>query len=822
VRNRVLKAAIWFLVLLSCLLAGDCRTLKATVRDGSSAKPLLFIGNEAIPPMIYRVDGRPLGLVVDLVQALTERMPQTVRCNFMDWSKAQEMVQGGRADALIQINPTEERRKLYDFSEPLLDSEFSILKRFDNEGVDNICSLRGLDVGVEEKGLSIQILSQDPAIRIVHIPDIPSGFKMLEERAVDAVVVDRWVGLFALAQTQFDNIRIACPPINRSSSAIAVKKGNTKLLGEINAALSEIKSDGTYARILSDWKPKQVVFRTREEIIRQKTILTATLCVLLTVLLSSIFLVRQMRVRKRVITELEVSLTQRTIADQQRQLALDAAGMGWWHYDPVTKISSWDDRYKEIFGVTEDSRPNEEILKRLHPEDLPGVWAKVEAALNPDDPKPYMAEYRIRMPDGVTKWIEAHGVATFEESDQGRKAVNFVGTVVDITERKRTNSRLELLTTVSQRLLQAENPQVIVEELCRMVMDHIDCQFFFNYLVDIPGQRMHLNACAGIPLETAETIRKLDFGVAVCGCVARDGERIIAENILCSDDIRTELVKSFGVQAYCCHPIRVKDELIGTLSFGTRSRERFTADEVALMKTVTDKVAVAMERLIATQALREREESLKISLAEKEVLLREIHHRVKNNMQVVSSLVDLQADEVKDPAVRAIFDDVMHRIRSMAMVHEKLYQADDFSNVDFADYARGLLGYLWRAHESVISKIELKLDLEPVFLPVNAAVPCGLILNELFINALKHAFIGRTHGIVTVTLRADSQIVTLSIQDNGKGLPPEMELKQTRSLGLRLVQMLSKQLRGSLTVDGKNGTAFTIVFERTGSALPTP
>ena len=121
----------------------------------------------------------------------------------------------------------------------------------------------------------------------------------------------------------------------------------------------------------------------------------------------------------------------------QRQLALDAARMGWWHYDPATKLATFDERYAEIFGVTGNQRPNEEILGRLHPDDLPGMWAKVEAALDPADPKPYSAEYRIIRDDGSVRWVEAHGTATFEGDGGDRRATSFVGTVADITERKR-------------------------------------------------------------------------------------------------------------------------------------------------------------------------------------------------------------------------------------------------------------------------------------------------------------------------------------------------------------------------------------------------
>jgi PAS domain S-box-containing protein len=127
---------------------------------------------------------------------------------------------------------------------------------------------------------------------------------------------------------------------------------------------------------------------------------------------------------------------------QQRQLALDAAKLGWWHYDPATRMASWDARYQEIFGVTGLSRLNDEILKRLHPDDLPGVWSKVEAALNPEDPKSYSAEYRIHLPDGSMKWVEAHGIATFEGNGPQRRAVSLVGTAADISERKGTEVAL--------------------------------------------------------------------------------------------------------------------------------------------------------------------------------------------------------------------------------------------------------------------------------------------------------------------------------------------------------------------------------------------
>ncbi|MDY0170057.1 MAG: PocR ligand-binding domain-containing protein [Thermoguttaceae bacterium] len=211
--------------------------------------------------------------------------------------------------------------------------------------------------------------------------------------------------------------------------------------------------------------------------------------------------------------------------------------------------------------------------------------------------------------------------------------------------------------------------------------------------------------------------------------------------------------------------------------------------------------------------IQKAQESLNASLAEKEVLLKEIHHRVKNNMQVISSLVALQADRSPDDRMRTVLQDVTHRVRSMALVHEKLYESSDMARVEFAEYVQSLLGYLWHAHATA-SGVRLVTDLEPVSLSVNAAVPCGLILNELVSNALKHAFRGRAAGEVAVSLRdSPDGRVCLRVRDNGTGLPPDFDWRQADSLGLRLVQILAGQLRATVEVSGGEGTEFSVTWE---------
>ena len=213
------------------------------------------------------------------------------------------------------------------------------------------------------------------------------------------------------------------------------------------------------------------------------------------------------------------------------------------------------------------------------------------------------------------------------------------------------------------------------------------------------------------------------------------------------------------------------------------------------------------------QDIKDAEEAIKASLTEKEVLLKEIHHRVKNNLQVISSLVELQTKSLEDPVLRGLFQDVRDRVRSMALVHEKLYQSESLAGVEFADYARSLIGFLTRAHRRAETTVRLKLDLQPVSLPVETAVPCGLILNELITNAFKHAFRGRSQGEVTTTLRGGPDgRVSLRVRDDGVGLPAGIDWRESQSLGLRLIHLLAGQLDASVEVKTGAGTDFLISF----------
>ncbi len=207
------------------------------------------------------------------------------------------------------------------------------------------------------------------------------------------------------------------------------------------------------------------------------------------------------------------------------------------------------------------------------------------------------------------------------------------------------------------------------------------------------------------------------------------------------------------------------------------------------------------------------EERIRASLREKEVMLKEIHHRVKNNLQVVSSLLRLQARNLKHPETIAAFEESGTRVQSMALVHEKLYQSSSLSELDFAAYAQSLTDSLLRAFGTDASVIRLHLDMDKVHLDINQAIPCALILNELVSNTLKYAFPDGRAGEIRIRLRADAErSVCLMVGDNGVGLPADLDPRNARTLGLQLVATLVTQLRASLEIRRTHGTGYALAF----------
>jgi two-component sensor histidine kinase len=207
------------------------------------------------------------------------------------------------------------------------------------------------------------------------------------------------------------------------------------------------------------------------------------------------------------------------------------------------------------------------------------------------------------------------------------------------------------------------------------------------------------------------------------------------------------------------------------------------------------------------------EDQIKASLEEKEVLLREIHHRVKNNLQIISSLLNLQSRYIKDKQVLHVFQESQDRIKSMVLIHKKLYQSKDLARIDFAEYVRSLIADLFRSYKADYDLITLKTNIDDVFLGIDTAIPCGLIINELVSNSLKYAFPEGGQGEIRIDLHSEKEgKFTLIVSDSGVGFPEDLDFRNTESLGLQLACTLVDQLQGTIGLDRTGGTKFKIAF----------
>ena len=288
------------LIMLSPICTGGCALAQ-------EREPILCLVNGRIPPISYIENGIAKGVVVDIVQAIGEKIERPIEVRAMDWPEAQAQVLAGDADVLLHINRNEDRERNLSFSRPLLPSEFVILRRNGNPEIQQLVDLAGKRVGVEPGGHAHSLLKESDSIETVFTLSPAEGLRLLKTGDVDALVMDRWIGEYELAKSGISGVQIARDPLEKSSTHMAVRKGNAELLALIDRGLEEIANDGTLDQILNDWRGKNVVYMTQEQITR---VITGTVAALLLVLLSiALYFIVKLRRLNRV---LDARVAQRT------------------------------------------------------------------------------------------------------------------------------------------------------------------------------------------------------------------------------------------------------------------------------------------------------------------------------------------------------------------------------------------------------------------------------------------------------------------------------------------------------------------------------
>ncbi|MBA4405678.1 hypothetical protein C0389_00215 [bacterium] len=436
---------------------------------------------------------------------------------------------------------------------------------------------------------------------------------------------------------------------------------------------------------------------------------------------------------------------------------------------------------------------------RIHPEDREFVLRKYEDLLLD---KPIRIEYRWLCANGIYKWFLEYSVPKGVD-ESGKK--EFLGIWLDITENKQMQQRLERLNECFLNF--GIDPMENIQRLITLCGTEMGSSFaLYNYLKNNLIQNI-------LSWNMNEKIAPFSQEGRLCNEVFKANNRklIVIEDVNNTHYFDTDpAVTQLKIKTYVGTPIIFDDKTTGSLCLIYQHRKQISDSDRRFISIIGSAIAVEEER-------RRSEELIQNSLKEKEILLKEIHHRVKNNLQVISSLLYLQSEDIEDEKILSMFKDSTNRVRSMALVHEKLYQSKDLAHINLDDYINNLVTYQYNAFSPKFNIIR-KIEVEEILLSIDLAMPCGLIINELLTNSLKYAFPNQTtyNPEILISVKQIEEQIIIVVSDNGIGLPKDFNIEdEQKTLGLKLVKMLTNQLDGMIKVDRHNGTNFQITFNKT-------
>jgi PAS domain S-box-containing protein len=423
----------------------------------------------------------------------------------------------------------------------------------------------------------------------------------------------------------------------------------------------------------------------------------------------------------------------------------------------------------ELTGHTEEELLSFPFLELVHPDDRELARNNYLRRLKGEvvDSRYHL---RILKNDKTIIWIEMSGVKIEWEGQPA--TLNFV---TDITARKRAEDALRESETLLSEIT-SKVPGVVYQFYARP-----NGEFGVYYVSD-------------------RSERAIGLKPDLEGYFERFIALVIPEH---RDDFRTSIEKSVKESSEWKYEGMLQKPSGEKIWFSANSTPSRHQNELVFNGIVHD----ITER-------KEAEEKIRASLKEKEVLLKEIHHRVKNNLQIISSLLSLQSARTEHPEAVSVLRESRNRIRSMALIHERLYQSPNLASVDMLKYTTNLVSDLQRSYRPKDSSVRLTVTVEDIPLGITEAIPCGLIINELVSNGLKHAFPKGREGELTIQLqRGSANQITLTVSDNGIGLPESVDFRNSPSLGLTLINSLVEQLDGTIELDRRGGTVFTITFK---------
>lgn len=427
--------------------------------------------------------------------------------------------------------------------------------------------------------------------------------------------------------------------------------------------------------------------------------------------------------------------------------------------------------------------------------------------------KPYQINYRICTSEGKLKWVWEQGRGVYSEKGE---LIATEGFVTDITDKKlfeeeilKKNNELSALYHFGKSLSKLAEPAMIIDDIGTMLGKLFNSPNIYLALYNEPEQMITY------PFYMKEGNRieheSRPFSNAFTEFVIRSRKGVILnEHIQASLKLLGVAGSSIEAKSLISAPMTAGEKVLGVITIQDFEKENsFTQSQLELLTTVGSQAAIALENSYLYSEVTKQ-------LREKEILLQEVHHRVKNNLQVMSSLIKLQSRYIKDEKMLDLMKETGGRIQSMSIVHTKLYNSGNYEFINFGEYIKNLIENFQNTYGYKLRNIQFETVINDIIINIDTAIPCGLIINELISNSIKYAFPGDRAGKIVISLeRMDGGKLNMQVKDDGIGVEAGIDLSKADSLGIQLVTLLTRQMNGTLEIisSKQNGTSFDITFE---------
>jgi PAS domain S-box-containing protein len=469
----------------------------------------------------------------------------------------------------------------------------------------------------------------------------------------------------------------------------------------------------------------------------------------------------------------------------------------------------------KIFGYdNSDEIINKLTLKDIvHPVDFDKVSESISLRLTGNLSSIHYEHLIVKKNKEVAN-VEVHGSSMILEN---RPVI--IGTLIDITERKKNEELLNIRRDLAVRLSSVNDLDSALQMILEATIQigHIDCGCVFKCDEDNNIKLVCYNNLSDLFVKEIKIIEKSSkwYEMMIKGQIIYKPYKDL---IKYKEDI--DLINQEGLKSIIVIPIKNENKRISNfLAVGSHCDDNFSKMIINSLETIAGQVGGVISRLEVEKALKLNIQKLEKMVFEKEALLREIHHRVKNNLQVVSSLLGLQIRSIdkKNNTIIDLFKEAQDRIYSMSLIHEKLYQNNDFSKVNLVKYTEDLIQQLMISYNIQPNLIAVEKNIRCTSLDISVAVPLGLIINEVVSNIFKHAFPGGRSGKIKIHLGSkDSEFIELGIVDDGIGISNDIDFEKVNSFGLHLVYVLAKPFNGILELkrNGDHGTIFKFLIPK--------